>query len=352
MRRLSDNGMTALLTLSLIAGLSPSAMASLEGKLIATVTVGSQPMGLVVTPDNTEVYVANSVSNTVTVISAGTNSVMATIPVGNAPAFVAITPDGSTAFVSNNKDNTVSQISTSTKMVTATFSVGKAPLGVAVSPNGQLYVCNAGNGRNDGTVSVIDTSTLETIKTIPITVGRSPLQVVLNGEGTRAYILNEGDLRKNHVSTVQGYVTKIETEKNTIIAEMTFAQDNSAPLGIGVCVHRPEELWVSCLEAEGAAIRLVHDHAERVQIGKPNPEEYLGGLVITPDGDHMFVANTGDNKVTRIRIDRTGLFFVWSRSVHLGKGNQPVYLAISPNETHLYTSNSSAGTVSVIETDL
>ncbi|KJY41006.1 hypothetical protein VR41_14150, partial [Streptomyces sp. NRRL B-1568] len=59
-----------------------------------TVTVGTFPTGVAITPDGLHAYVANEGSNDVSVISTATNTVTATITVGATPFGVAITPDG------------------------------------------------------------------------------------------------------------------------------------------------------------------------------------------------------------------------------------------------------------------
>jgi YVTN family beta-propeller protein len=55
--------------------------------VVATVTVGSNPNGVAVTPDGRHAYAANSGSNTVSVsvIATATNMVVATVPVGDYP---------------------------------------------------------------------------------------------------------------------------------------------------------------------------------------------------------------------------------------------------------------------------
>ena len=85
--------------------------------VVKTVPVGGNPMAVAITPDGTKVYVANSASNTVSVIHRPGNTVVATIPVGNFPQGVAITPDGTQAYVTNYGDNTVSVINTATNTV-------------------------------------------------------------------------------------------------------------------------------------------------------------------------------------------------------------------------------------------
>ncbi len=83
------------------------------------------------------------------------NMVTASVTVGSGPEGVAITPNGQYAYVTNEGGTTVSVISTASNAVTATVNVGSKPTGVAITPNGEYaYVTNAGGT----TVSVISTS--------------------------------------------------------------------------------------------------------------------------------------------------------------------------------------------------
>jgi YVTN family beta-propeller protein len=66
-------------------------------------------------------------SNTVSVIDTTTNTVIDTVNVGTKPYGVAVTPDGTEVYVANDKENTVSVIDTDTNTVTATVSVGNLP---------------------------------------------------------------------------------------------------------------------------------------------------------------------------------------------------------------------------------
>jgi YVTN family beta-propeller protein len=113
--------------------------------ITATVPVGAAPgllNGIVVTPDGTKAYVANTdVGNTgadhqVAVIDTATNTVTATVLVGNVPDGVAVTPDGAKVYVSNRYDSNVSVIDTATNTVTASVPVGSIPAGVSVTPDG------------------------------------------------------------------------------------------------------------------------------------------------------------------------------------------------------------------------
>ena len=73
-----------------------------KNTVVATIPVGPQPQGVVVSPNSETVYVANIGSASVSVINAATNTVTFTISVGNTPDGLAITPDGTTLYVANN----------------------------------------------------------------------------------------------------------------------------------------------------------------------------------------------------------------------------------------------------------
>ena len=73
-------------------------------------------------------YITNSDDNTVSVINVATNTVTATITVGTDPYGVSVSPDGSKVYVANYSSNTVSVINTATNTVSATITVGSISL--------------------------------------------------------------------------------------------------------------------------------------------------------------------------------------------------------------------------------
>ena len=114
-------------------------------------------------------YVPTHKSNSVSVISTATNSVIAVVPVGIQPLQAAISPDGAFAYVTNSgwfyPNNDVSVISTATNTVVATIPVGRFPIGVAFTPNGAFaYVVN----QNSNDVSVINTASRTVAATVAV----------------------------------------------------------------------------------------------------------------------------------------------------------------------------------------
>ena len=136
-----------------------------KNTLDATISVGTLPAGIAITPDGTRAYVAN-ILNSISVIDTASNAVVATIPSGQFPTGLAITPDGTRVYVVNqfltNGHNTVSVIETKTNSIVATILVGLGPVAIAITPDGtRAYVPN----QQDFNISVIDIATNTVITT-------------------------------------------------------------------------------------------------------------------------------------------------------------------------------------------
>lgn len=79
---------------------------------LATVNVGSGPVGITALPDGTRFYTANSLSNDATVVSAASYSVLKTIPVGQDPVWIASEPSSTKVYTANKLSGNVSIIQT------------------------------------------------------------------------------------------------------------------------------------------------------------------------------------------------------------------------------------------------
>src|SRR2546430_8843582 len=103
--------------------LTPTVHAADPTYNVTTILVGPAPVFDVYDPVNGNVYVGNSGSNTVSVISSSTNTVIATIVVGSNPAWLGWDPANGDVYVSNDGSSTVSRISSRTNTVVATIPV-------------------------------------------------------------------------------------------------------------------------------------------------------------------------------------------------------------------------------------
>jgi YVTN family beta-propeller protein len=130
--------------------------------VVKQITVWSMPHGLRMNHAGTKLYVANMMSDNVSVIDVALDSVLATIslafdanpfgPPKYMPMELAVSPDDQLVAVACSETGEVRMISTATDAVTDSFQVGDQPWHLQFTPDGTFcYVTN----RRDHTVSAI-----------------------------------------------------------------------------------------------------------------------------------------------------------------------------------------------------
>jgi YVTN family beta-propeller protein len=157
-------------------------------KTVATVRVGVSPAQTAVSPDRKSIYIANTGSDTVSVVSTHNNTVANTItlPRGSRPIGVAVNPNGRYVYTADGGSNRVSVLDTRAGRIVAAVRVGSQPLSVAVAPDGKtVYAANSGSGD----VSVIEARTDRVVRAIP--TGRFPSSVAVTPDGASLYVTNE-----------------------------------------------------------------------------------------------------------------------------------------------------------------
>jgi RHS repeat-associated protein len=158
-------------------------------------------------------YISNQANNTVAVLNTATNTLCSTstchsgatypIPVGTTPSVIAVTPDNSQVYVVNSGSNSVSVISTATDTVTSTISVAGAS-DVAISPNGAFaYV--AGFSSSMANINVISTATNTVISTVVPTWSGTHYQMSglsLSMDGTTLFGNTDGGIAPLNTSSL------------------------------------------------------------------------------------------------------------------------------------------------------
>jgi YVTN family beta-propeller protein len=206
--------------------------------------------GIAVTPDSSKVYSGSTAG--VAVIDAATNAVTAIIPIGP-PIGLAVTPDGSKVYVTVPTAHAVMVIDTVTNAVSFINAFFDAPVGIAVTPDGKTaYVANLA----DASVAVIDTATNTVAATI--NVGNAPEGVTIAPDGGRVYVTNSG------------------------FPEIGIGGVPNPPPGPG-----------------GNSVSVIATATNSVVATIPVGQSPLG-VVVTPDGERLLVADTLSNDVSVI----------------------------------------------------
>jgi YVTN family beta-propeller protein len=101
--------------------------------LIKTIPLGEgmRPMGVVMSPDDSRLYISTGRSRMVLIVDTATDQVVGSVDVGPRPWGIAVSPDGKTLFTANGPSNDVSVVDIATRQVTKKIPVGEGPWGLA-----------------------------------------------------------------------------------------------------------------------------------------------------------------------------------------------------------------------------
>jgi YVTN family beta-propeller protein len=94
------------------------------------IPIGSNPRAIVLSPDNTIMYVTMNLSGRVASWNLVTNTAGKSVKTGNAARSLAISKDGSALYVVNYKSDTMSRVRTSDMKVTQNIKVCDEPIGI------------------------------------------------------------------------------------------------------------------------------------------------------------------------------------------------------------------------------
>ncbi len=125
-------------------GENPTAVATYASAAVTTPITGSGLVGTNTYSGNTRAIVADSGSNTVSILDIVNNALLNTVTVGNQPVALVVSPDGTTAYVANYTDSTVTEVNLTTNTPGVTVAVGGQPTSVALAAPSTLWVGGVG----------------------------------------------------------------------------------------------------------------------------------------------------------------------------------------------------------------
>jgi YVTN family beta-propeller protein/VCBS repeat-containing protein len=277
----------------------------------------------------------------------------APITVGTTPSAVVIStaPNDYRMYVANTGSNTVSVINTSTgqridansSSSSMDISVSASPSALALSADGKrLYVANTGSGTvsviNTDTYKVIDTNT-RSFGTQSISVGSSPSALLLNG--TRLYVANRGSNTVSVIDTTTNAVVDVNPNASGTQSISVGASPNALAL-------RGTQLYVS--NSAGNSVSVINTSTNSVTTTIAVGSQ-PSGMALGADG-RLFVANTGSGTVSVIDTATNTIIDTNPTAAAINSipvGPSPTSVAFSPNGSLAYVANGN-DTVSVIDT--
>ncbi len=297
-----------------------SVISDATNTVVATVTLGLYPYGVAYDSGKGEVFV--TAGNSVSVISGATNTVVATVAVGGGE--MAYDSGRGEIYVSNFISNNVSVISDATNTVVATVAVGSGPQAVAYdSGRGEVFVADT----DSNNVSVISDATNTVVATVA--VGASPGGVAYDSGRGEVFV---SDFISNNVSV-------ISDATNTVVATVAVGSDP-----IGAAYDRGKgEVFVANYNfgSLSGSVSVISDATNTV-VASPSVGAYPLGVAYDGGKGEVFVANDQSGNVSVIS-DATNTVVAT-----VAVGAVPAYVAYDSGNTHIYVSNTGQGTVSIM----
>ncbi len=322
-----------------------------------TASVICKPLGVgsvyeALPPNSTALFVANGGNDTVSDFSAFLNGTVTTIGLlpGSHPIFLTATQT-TNMYVLNSGFNSacpstgsVSVIATATGSITNTVCVGMNPINmVQAAGAGQVFVLNQADNMNQGSVSVIDTTSLAVVTTLTSAngLGLHPVYATSTSDGAYIFVVTQGD------GVNPGALDILTTGANPVVAA-------SVPLGVKptysyldphlnrLYVTNTGDNTVSVFDASNV------NPANSPPIPSLSAPVAVGtaptGVAALQDGSRFYVANSGSNNVSVVSAASFAVLSI------IPVGSNPTFVAADPTSTKVYVTNQGSFSTSIIQT--
>ena len=299
---------------------------------------GMLVMALPLSAGTVRIYITNSAGDTVDVIDSVADKVVQRIEGTEAPHDVNFSRDGSRVYVSIEAEGVLDVFDQRTGNIIKKISLSGRPNVLAVTKDGgRVFVAIRSE---PGALDVIDTASLERVRSIPMKGGIHDVYLTPDGK----YVV-AGSVEGKLLTVVDVQTEKPVWELNFDNGVRTMAFERG-PDG------STRRIFVNTSNLHGFE---VVDFAERKVVAKVKlPDEPSGGKTRDIDPAHgMGVAP--DNKTLWANSKYADAVFVYSLPDlkllgHVLTGEVPEWLTFTPDSKKVYISNGGDNTVSAIDT--
>ena len=164
--------------------------------VLNTIALEGQLARMAITPDGSRLFVGQTVGGLVIVLNALSNpsspSVLTSISVGANPGSIAITPDGTFAYVTSRGASQLTIINIATlAFTTLTLTPGSGPYGSSILPNGSLLFVTNTNNSTISVLNLLNKSSPQVVATINFDPSISPYWAVSTPDSKTVFVIDE-----------------------------------------------------------------------------------------------------------------------------------------------------------------
>lgn len=305
-----------------------------SGRIAGSIKVGHVPRGLALSHDGLRLYVTNAWSDTVSVIDTNTREVTQTLPTGFEPSGVVLDRVDANLYVANRLSDDVSVINLAKGQEIKRLLAGHGASYLSLSPDGKLIFCthiypNPGAYRTEpiSEITVIDTEKQRVVERKPLRNIAGVFHLSTSADGKLSVV---AQLRPKNL------IPLAHVEHGWAFGDSLtlFGQDIGDPVQIPI------------------------DELDRYYA-------LPWAVAIAPDKSKIFVTTAGSESITVIDIPHL-LKTVQARRktivndlsasaeyvrTRIPVGHNPRGIVLSPDGKRLYVANRLDDTVSVVDTD-
>ena len=291
--------------------------------VIDTFAVGNEPDAVVLSPDNSKLFVANYSDGTIDVIDTSNDTIIHTINLSgdvNQPFDLCMNNAGTKLFVANRGNNSVEVYNPSTYAYIAGIGIN-APQNICISPDDStIYITQYYNN------NIVVVNTISYTPTHNISTGNQPWGICISPDGTKGYVSIHGTNKVSVFST------------STFLIITTISVDINP---IGICIS-PDgtKVYAACSGDNTISIidALTNTFVSTIAVGS---SPYA--IKMSQDGTRLLVTNSGAATITILNIPTNAVLAT------ISVGNYPYSLCINSTGTKVYVGNWLDNTVTVIE---
>jgi YVTN family beta-propeller protein len=297
-------------------GVNPTAVATYSANAIINTVNNSNGYTTTVVSGSLRAIVANSGSNTVTILNTAAAAPVATVTVGKNPVALAVSADGTTGYVANYADSTVTEINLSTNTPTTTISVGGKPTSVALTSGGTLWVGGAGmlTQINASNMSVVGTETVPNRSIHALSYSNQYGQLIVHSTDTTGAVYQDemapaafsaggtyAAIASRKISTLGSYTIK---SQNLKAFTSTLSTSSVLPITLpGAAPLVVQDGWVVIAATPtGFTITDISGHLVLVSQATPSP---VAAIAVDPNLNIAYLTEPDSNTLLTVPLPGT-----------------------------------------------